>query len=167
MDVALGGFDALVSYEVAEVTAAATYYMAEIYGHFSDALVASERPTGLSEAELSAYELVIEEEAFPFEEQSIAVHQENLELMRVDVFNEWVQRSMGKLAVLMPGRYAKFEISSGFVGSIDHYAYRSPGAPEFTLPITPDTEITHRSEPPEDQLPALSLAGGDDVDTSY
>jgi hypothetical protein len=28
----------------------------------------------------------------------------------------------------MPGRYAKAEISSGFLGSIDRYAYRSPAA---------------------------------------
>jgi hypothetical protein len=136
MDVALGGFEDLVGYEVAEVTAAATFYMAEIYGHFSDALMDSERPSGLDESELAAYELVIEEEAYPFEEQSIAVHQENLELMRVGVFNEWIQQSMDELAILMPGRYAKAEISSGFVGSIDEYAYRSPMAPE-----QPDTDL--------------------------
>ncbi len=30
---------------------------------------------------------------------------------------------------MMPGRYAKSEISSGYMGSIDVYSYRSPGAP--------------------------------------
>jgi hypothetical protein len=35
----------------------------------------------------------------------------------------------------MPGRYAKNEISGGFVGSIDSYAYRMPIAP-------PDIEST-------------------------
>jgi hypothetical protein len=114
---------------VGEVTAAATFYMAEIYGHFSDALLASERPSGLSPADLLDYELVIEEEAYPFEERAIEVHQENLELMRVGIFNSWVQRSLDELAVLMPGRYAKHEISSGYVGSIDSYAYRLPVAP--------------------------------------
>ncbi len=129
MDAALQGFEALVAYEVGEVTAAATFYMAEIYGHFSDALLASERPSGLSPADLLDYELVIEEEAYPFEERAIEVHQENLELMRVGIFNSWVQRSLDELAVLMPGRYAKHEISSGYVGSIDSYAYRLPVAP--------------------------------------
>ncbi len=33
----------------------------------------------------------------------------------------------------MPGRYAKNEISGGFVGSIDRYAYRMPIAPK--LPV--------------------------------
>ncbi len=130
MDQALAGFESLVRYEVAEVTAAATFYIAEIYRHFSDALLASERPSGLSHADLAEYELVIEEEAYPFEEQAIAVHRENLELMRIGVFNSWISRSLDELAVLMPGRYAKAEISVGFVGSIDEYAYRSPMAPE-------------------------------------
>ena len=28
----------------------------------------------------------------------------------------------------MPGRYAKFEASTGFIDSIDRYAYREPNA---------------------------------------
>jgi hypothetical protein len=130
MSTALADFEALVAYEVSEVTAAATYYLAEIYGDFSQALIASERPEGLSDSELAAYEMVIEEEAFPFEEQSIAVHQENLELIRAGVFNEWVEKSLDELALLMPARYAKRELSSGFVGNIDHYAYQTPLAPQ-------------------------------------
>ena len=66
---------------MAEVTAAATYYIAEIYLDFSTALVDSERPSGLSEAEKVDYELVIEEEAFPFEERAIEVHEKNFELL--------------------------------------------------------------------------------------
>jgi outer membrane protein assembly factor BamD (BamD/ComL family) len=126
MDVALAAFEKLVGYEDADVTAAATYYMAEIYGQLSDALLASERPAGLGAADLTEYDLAIEEEAYPFEERSIEVHQKNLELMRVGVFNRWVQRSLDELAVLVPGRYAKHEVSGGFMGSIDQYAYRTP-----------------------------------------
>jgi tetratricopeptide (TPR) repeat protein len=68
MDVATAAFEALVSYEVADVTSAATYYIARIYLDFSVALLESERPAGLSEAEKVDYEMVLEEEAFPFEE---------------------------------------------------------------------------------------------------
>ena len=122
-------FESLVEYEVADVTAAATFYIAEIYLEFSVALMGSERPAGLSEAEKIEYELVIEEEAYPFEERAIEVHQQNFELLAVGVYNPWVQDSLDKLSVLMPGRYAKNEISGGFVGSIDSYAYRMPIAP--------------------------------------
>jgi len=130
MDLAMAAFEGLVAYQVAEVTAAATFYIAEIYFEFSAALLESERPTGLTEAEKIDYELVIEEEAYPFEERAIDVHQENFELLAGGIFNPWVQKSLDKLSVLMPGRYAKNEISGGFVGSIDSYAYRMPIAPK-------------------------------------
>ena len=129
MDLALAALENLVEYEVAEVTAAATYYIAETYFEFSASLLGSERPDGLSKSELVDYELVIEEEAYPFEERAIEVHQANYELLTTGIFNPWVEKSLGKLAVMMPGRYAKYEISHGFVGSIDGYAYRMPVAP--------------------------------------
>jgi len=142
MDVSMAAFENLVAYEVAEVTAAATYYIAEIYLEFSNALVASERPAGLTEAEKVDYEMVIEEEAYPFEERAIDVHQQNFELLAAGVYNPWVQKSLDKLAVLMPGRYAKNEISGGFVGSIDSYAYRMPIAPETGVEGEEGVEIS-------------------------
>lgn len=138
MDAAMAAFEALVDYEVGEVTAAATYYIAEIYYRFSDAIMASERPAGLSEAELMDYEMVLEEEAWPFEEQAIVVHEKNFELLALGVYNDWIQQSLDRLAVMMPGRYAKNEISSGFLGSIDVYAYRMPVVPE--TPADPAVE---------------------------
>jgi hypothetical protein len=133
MDTAMETFENLVSYEVAEVTAGATFYIAEIYLEFSAALMESERPQGLTEAEKIDYELVIEEEAYPFEERAIAIHEENFELLAGGIYNPWVQKSLDQLSVLMPGRYAKNEISGGFLGSIDGYAYRMPIAPEIGI----------------------------------
>ncbi|MCZ6618177.1 MAG: hypothetical protein O7E57_08590, partial [Gammaproteobacteria bacterium] len=130
MDAAMSSFERLVDYQVAEVTAAATFYIAEIYSHFGRALIESERPSDLAATELADYELAIEEEAFPFEESAIEVHEKNLELMVAGTFNGWVQRSLDQLAVLMPGRYAKVEISSGFVGPVEVFAYRSPALSE-------------------------------------
>ena len=129
MDVTLEVMEELVSYEVADVTAAATFYIAQTYYDFSQSLIESERPEGLSEAEKVDYELVIEEEAYPFEEQAISVHEENHELMISGIYNPWVQKSLDRLAVMMPGRYAKEETSEGFLGSLDVYAYRMPIAP--------------------------------------
>jgi TolA-binding protein len=129
MDTILAAFEALVDYQVADVTAAATYYIAEIYFDFSNSLLTSERPAGLTEAERLDYEMVLEEEAYPFEEQAIEVHEKNFELLAGGVYNPWVKQSLDKLTVLMPGRYAKNEISDGYLGSIDSYAYRMPIAP--------------------------------------
>ena len=155
MDASLEAFGNLVPYEVAEVTAAATFYIAEIYSEFSTALLESERPSGLSEAEKIDYEFVIEEEAYPFEERAIDVHEQNFELLAGGVYNAWVQKSLDKLALLMPGRYAKNEISDGFVGSIDTYAYRMPIAPEIGVE---DQENVNLSEAtyPQDSIEATA-----------
>ena len=178
MDVALAGFERLVSYEVGEVTAAATYYVAEIYRNLSDSLLASERPAGLSAAERSDYDLALEEEAQPLEDRSIEVHQKNIELIRVGVFNQWVQRSLDELAELVPGRYAKQEVSGGFVNSIDQYIYRAPIAPSIAPAATegdvgsaPPVSQTHapaeRAESitpdPNDLAGVAHVAGNSDV----
>jgi tetratricopeptide (TPR) repeat protein len=80
MKTATSDFTKLLDYEVGEVTAAATFYLAEIYAHFCKALLASERPEGLAPLELEQYELALEEQAYPFEDKAIEVHEKNLEL---------------------------------------------------------------------------------------
>ncbi|NOQ87437.1 MAG: hypothetical protein GQ550_00795, partial [Gammaproteobacteria bacterium] len=112
---AIDTYSRLVDYQVGEVTAAATYYIAEIYYEFSVALLESERPTKLSEEELEQYELVIEEQAYPFEEKAISVHEKNMELLDVGIYNEWVDKSITKLSVLLPARYAKTEQGSSII----------------------------------------------------
>jgi outer membrane protein assembly factor BamD (BamD/ComL family) len=129
MKAATETFGHLVDYQVAEITSAATFYLGEIYRDFSRSLRESERPTNLAGAKLQEYEDALDEEAFPFEEKAIKVHEKNLELMSGDhLYNSWIEKSLARLAELMPGRYAKAEISTGFLGSIDRYAYRSPAA---------------------------------------
>ncbi len=129
MTAATNAFGHLVDYQVGEITAAATFYLGEIYSDFSRSLRESERPAGLAGAKLQEYEDALDEEAFPFEEKAIKVHEKNLELMSGDhLDNSWIEKSLARLAEMMPGRYAKAEISTGFLGSIDRYAYRSPAA---------------------------------------
>jgi TolA-binding protein len=162
MDGALEAFENLVAYEVAEVTAAATFYIAEIYMEFSTALMESERPAGLSESEKVDYELVIEEEAYPFEERAIDVHEENFELLAGGIYNPWVQKSLDQLAVLMPGRYAKNEISGGFLRSIDTYAYRMPIAPPIGIEEENNVDASESGETEEMVEASAQLSGGPD-----
>src|SRR6185503_9489851 len=91
-------------------------------------LMESERPTHLDAAAKAEYEDALEEEAFPFEGKAIEVHEKNRELLASGVFNEWTRKSLDKLALLVPGRYAKRELSSGFIPTIDVYAYQAPSA---------------------------------------
>ena len=148
MDVTIESMQHLVDYEIADVTAAATFYMAETYLDFSRSLAESERPADLLAEDLLDYEMVLEEEAFPFEERAIDVHEKNLELLQAGVFNEWTAKSLGKLAGLVPGRYAKEEMSSDFLGSLDVYVYRSPASAVYgpTLEMAGANPLTDGAE---------------------
>jgi hypothetical protein len=115
MKTAIDAFNKLIDYEVSEVTAAATYQLAEIYYHFSVSLMESERPDNLDDLELEQYNLVLEEQSYPFEEKAINVHEKNIELLSIGIYNKWVDKSIAKLAVLMPARYARAEHQNGFV----------------------------------------------------
>jgi hypothetical protein len=50
----------------------------------------SERPEGLNAMEMEEYELAIEEQAYPFEEKAIEVHESNLTLIGLGVYNDWI-----------------------------------------------------------------------------
>jgi hypothetical protein len=132
MDATIKAMSGLVDYGIAEVTSAATFYMAETYFDFSRSLKESERPAEVKPADLEKFEAELDEAAFPFEEKAIKVHEKNMESLHAGVFNAWTEKSLGRLAVLMPGRYAKSEMSSGFIGAMERYAYRSPLAPPVT-----------------------------------
>src|SRR5215467_9439122 len=125
MDATIAALTRLVDYEIDEVTAAATYYMAETYSNFSRSLLESERPDDLKPEDLEEFKNNLDEAAFPFEEKAIKVHEKNIELLHTGVFNSWTEKSLSRLTELMPGRYAKRETSSGFVGAIDNPADES------------------------------------------
>jgi tetratricopeptide (TPR) repeat protein len=173
MKKAINRFNSLLDYESGELTAAATFYLAEIYSHFSKALMTSERPVltfdyytvrpgdtlstiakwydidvrrivrennlnksnfivagkklkiprGLYPLELEQYELAIEEQAYPFEEKAIKVHQSNLALITKGVYNEWIEKSLQKLAKFLPARYDKPEETTGVISSLETYIF--------------------------------------------
>ena len=101
-------------YGVEAITTEATYRIAEIYNDFSRGLFASERPAGLSSAELEQYDLLLEEQAFPFEEKAIEIHETNAGRVKDGVYDQWVKKSFLALRKLRPVRYAKLERSELF-----------------------------------------------------
>jgi cellulose synthase operon protein C len=137
MDSATKTFGALVDYQVGEVTAAATFYMAEIYANFSQALRESERPADLGADALKDYEQQLAAAAQPLDDKAIGVHEKNLELMRRGLNNAWTQKSLERLAALKPDAYARTEISSGFLGSLERYVYQPPARAVEPAPGTP------------------------------
>jgi hypothetical protein len=105
-------------YGVAEVTTAATFRLGEVYEQFSTDLMESERPGNLDEAALEQYDLLLEEQMFPFEEKAIDLYKANAARAANGVYDEWVKRSFDRLAGLMPARYAKMERSEDVVTAL-------------------------------------------------
>ena len=105
-------------YGIAEVTTAATFRLGEVYQQFSKDLMESERPKDLDEAALEQYDILLEEQTFPFEEKAIELYQANVTRAANGVYDEWVQRSFAALAKLMPARYAKLERSEHVVTAL-------------------------------------------------
>ncbi|MEJ2657104.1 MAG: tetratricopeptide repeat protein [Desulfobacterales bacterium] len=197
MKKAINRFNSLTDYESGELTAAATFYLAEIYSNFSKALMTSERPVltfdyyrvkpgdtlsaiakrydidvsriarennlnksnfivagkklkiprGLYPLELEQYELAMEEQAYPFEEKAIKVHQSNLALIKKGVYNEWIDKSLQKLAKFMPARYDKPEETTGIVGSLETYMYEIERPALAVLPTTKDAAPAQVEQP--------------------
>ena len=118
MEAVLKAYTQAADYQVADVTTAATYESAELYGQLSKDLLGSERPTNLKKDELEQYNVLLEEQAFPFEEKAIKLHEINAARAKTGDYDEWVQKSYTALAQLNPGRYGKVEIGEQLVESI-------------------------------------------------
>jgi cellulose synthase operon protein C len=207
MKEAIKGFNGLIEYESGELTSAATYYLAEIYAHFSKALITSERPEltfdyyivkpgdnlsriakrshcdigriahannmnkssviiagkklkiprGLYPEELEQYELAIEEQAYPFEEKAISVHESNLKLISRDVYNKWIDKSLQKLAVLMPARYDKPEAAGDIVASLSTFTFAvARPAPAESPATAPSTGTAADAAPQASEVPSTA-----------
>ncbi len=115
MQNAVKAYENAINYKVAEVTTAATYQIGEIYHDFARALMQSQRPKGLSAEELEQYDLLLEEQAFPFEEKAIDIHVTNVARTQSGIYDEWVKKSLQVLAKLQPVRYAKNEKIESYV----------------------------------------------------
>lgn len=92
-----------------EGAAAATFHSAALYQDFGRAVLASQRPRRLSKAEREQYDVMLEEQAFPFEERAVELHALNTQRTAQGLFDDWVRKSFAALRELRPLRYGKVE----------------------------------------------------------
>jgi tetratricopeptide (TPR) repeat protein len=110
MEASLAAYSRAAAYGIAEVTTAASYSMADLYRDLGRSLLGSERPGGLSAEELEQYDLLLEEQAYPFEEKAIGIHETNTHRAAEGIYDQWVRRSYAALAEMKPGRYERKEL---------------------------------------------------------
>ena len=109
MEDVISAYTGAAEYGIAEVTTAATFRLGEVYEKFSSDLMESDRPTSLEADALEQYEILLEEQAYPFEEKAIDLYKANSDRAADGVYDDWVEKSFDRLAGLMPARYAKKE----------------------------------------------------------
>ena len=118
MELAMQQYDQAAAYQVAEVTTAATYQTAQIYAQLGAALLESQRPANLSGEALEQYNILLEEQAYPFEEQAITLHETNAQRIESGLYNTWIEKSLLQLAQLVPAQYAKLERGAPYVTAL-------------------------------------------------
>jgi tetratricopeptide (TPR) repeat protein len=118
LETALAAYQSAADYKVADVTTVATFEMAELYRVLARDLLESERPRNLSADEIEQYDLLLEEQAFPFEEEAIKIHEANAARAKDGVYNDGVKASYAALAQLNPGRFGKTEAPQDYVGTL-------------------------------------------------
>ena len=106
---AMKAYQKTAAYGVSEFSTEAGYRMADIYAQLSLDLMDSDRPDGLNELELEQYEILLEEQAFPFEDSAIDIHSQNVSRSWIGIYDDWVKNSFKELKKLLPGRYDKSE----------------------------------------------------------
>ena len=67
---------------------------------------------------LEQYDLLLEEQVYPFEEKAIDLYKANANRAPDGVYDEWVKKSFERLASLMPARYSKLERSEDVVTAL-------------------------------------------------
>jgi tetratricopeptide (TPR) repeat protein len=93
------------AYSLPGITTEATYSIGRLYQEFSRALLESERPPELQGEELAQYDILLEDQAFPFEEKAIEFYETNLARTSSGIADQWIVESYRHLAGLFPARY--------------------------------------------------------------
>ncbi|MDX1811272.1 MAG: tetratricopeptide repeat protein, partial [Gammaproteobacteria bacterium] len=112
-------YESVVDVGVAEFVTASTYRVGEVYQQFAASIMKSQRPRKLNADELEEYNLLLEEQAYPFEEKAIKIFEANIGRMQDGVYDKWIQQSIEKLAVLQPARYQKQEVLDEVYTALD------------------------------------------------
>lgn len=114
LDKTLKSYKGVLDYGVAEFATQANHKIGNIYSQLSQDLLNSQRPKGLDALALEQYEILLEEQAFPFEEKAVDILSSNAERAWTGIYDDWVKKSFKALAEILPARYGKKEKAAEF-----------------------------------------------------
>jgi len=115
----LTDYTAAAKYRISEITTEATFKMGEIFEHHKDAIMTSERPSELTGEQMEEYNYLLEEQAYPFEEKAIGIHEGNVrKTVEEGIYNLWVKKSYERLSSLVPAKYKRDEAGKPYAGDL-------------------------------------------------
>ncbi len=118
LDVTLKAYRKVLKYGVAEFATQANHRIGNIYMRLAKDLMNSQRPKGLDDLALEQYEILLEEQALPFEEKAIDILASNAQRAWSGIYDDWVKESFDTLAKILPARYGKKEQKVEFSDAI-------------------------------------------------
>ncbi len=107
-------YEMAVEYGIVEFVTMSSYKIAGLYDRFSQELIKSPRPQGLSAADKVMYEQIIDEQAAPFVALAADIHKSNIDKAWGGYFNEWINKSFVEMARLSPERFGKLEVEVSY-----------------------------------------------------
>lgn len=110
LEVSVAAYTRVENYAVEKFALLATQRKAQIYADFAKAIMDSDRPAGLDELALEEYEILLEDQAYPFEEQAVEIYEVNVKRAWQGSKSPAISESYKALAELLPARYGKSEI---------------------------------------------------------
>jgi len=104
----LNDYSIIAKLKIPELLPEIFFSMGIALENFRDSILQSERPSGLTKDEMEEYSFLLEEKAYPYDEQAIKVYENNMQVSReYKMYNEWVQRILDRLASLRPALYKR------------------------------------------------------------
>lgn len=121
LNTALDAYAKIVEMKVGATATAATHKIGMLLDDFFQAVLDSDRPRDLTPEQLEQYDFLLEEQAAPFEDRAVAAYEANVRRThRLGLYDEWIQRSFARLAVLRPARYRRPELGELMRNSPGH-----------------------------------------------
>ncbi len=152
MEEALKAYAVATDFGVADISTAATFRIASIYRDFGKALMASERPKKLNKIEREQYNVLLEEQAFPFEEKAIEIHSINAQRSATGIYDKWVKNSFDALRELQPVRYGKTERSEAFVDATPSAVKQAAAQNQLGIKLRQDGKFDQAREAYEEAI---------------
>ena len=107
LKVIVSQLERLNEYDDSVIMSAATYQIASIYRTLARDILNSERPSSLTEMQLEQYNILLEEQAYPFEEQAMDIYKINIDKVAQGHYDKWIDRTFEVMAEMNPTEYKR------------------------------------------------------------